>query len=164
MSQGQILAAELKREAIATRKMLERVPENSFAWKPHEKSMSLGELASHVADVPGWIPPTVNQEELDFANTDFKPARLNTPRELVEHFDQSLNAALDALQTVSDENLEKIWRLRRGEQILLEMPRASVVRAMVLSHLIHHRGQLSVYLRLKDVPVPSIYGPSADEK
>lgn len=163
MNLGQSIAEELKREAVATRKMLERVPADSFAWQPHEKSMILGQLASHVADVTGWIPPIVTQEELDFAKSDFKPARLTTPNELVEHFDESLDAALGFLHTASDEHLRQSWRLRKGEHLILEMPRADVIRTMVLSHLIHHRGQLSVYLRLKNVPLPPVYGPSADE-
>jgi len=161
---GQTLAAELKHEATATRKMLERVPADKFEWSPHDKSMSLGRLATHVAEVPQWVSPTVTQEELDFGKNDYKPANLNTPNELIEAFDKGLNEALDALQNVSDEDLMQTWTLRNGEEIILAMPRAAVLRSMVLNHLIHHRGQLSVYLRLQDVSLPGVYGPTADEQ
>jgi uncharacterized damage-inducible protein DinB len=160
---GQTIAAELKHEAVSTRKMLERFPEGKADWSPHEKSMKMGALASHIADVPNWIPPTVTAEELDFSRTEYKPANFTTAAELVEHFDKSLAQALALLQTVSDEDLMKHWRLRDGEKIFFEMPRIQALRGMVLNHLIHHRGQYSVYLRLNDVPLPGVYGPSADE-
>lgn len=161
---GQIIAAELKQEAVSTRKMLERFPEGKADWSPHEKSMKLGQLASHIADVPNWIRPTVTQEELDFDKSDYKPAHFTTAAELVEHFDTSLEDALEVLQRVSDEDLMKTWRLRSGEQIFFELPRIQVLRGMVMNHLIHHRGQYSVYLRLNDVPLPGVYGPTADEQ
>ena len=161
---GQTIAAELQHEAIATRKMLERFPEGKADWSPHEKSMKLGHLASHIADVPNWIPPTIKQDEMDFSKDDYKPVSFTTAAELVAHFDRSLADALDVLQTVSDEDLLKVWRLRSGEQVFFEMPRIQVLRGMVMNHLIHHRGQYSVYLRLHDIPLPGVYGPSADEQ
>lgn len=160
---GQTIAAELKHEAVSTRKMLERFPAGKAEWSPHEKSMKLAHLASHIADVPNWVRPTVTEEELDFSKSDFKPAHFTTAGELVAHFDKSLEDALELLQAVSDEELMKTWRLRDGEQIFFEMPRIQVLRGMVMNHLIHHRGQYSVYLRLNDVPLPSVYGPTADE-
>lgn len=160
---GQALAAELKKEAVSTRKMLERFPDGHADWQPHEKSMSLGRLASHVAELPMWVGVTIKEDELDFAKTDYKPAQLTTAAELVEHFDKNLNEALQFLQTVEDEALMHDWRLRNGDQIYFEMPKMAVIRSMAFNHLYHHRGQLSVYLRLKDVPLPGAYGPSADE-
>ena len=157
------LAAEMQQEAKTTRRILERVPEGSFAWKPHEKSMSLGRLAAHVAELPELIIPALKQDELDFGSGDFKPFEPKSNAELLEKFDRNISAAVEALQQQPDERMGDKWRLRSGDHVLFEMPRALVVRFVGLNHVIHHRGQLSVYLRLLDVPVPSIYGPSADE-
>lgn len=163
MSLGQMLAAELKHEAIATRKMLERVPADSFEWHPHDKSMSLGRLASHVAEVPLYGGAILTQDEFDIAAVDYKPSTLSNGNELAETFDKAVAGTAELLNNISDEDLMKTWRFRKGEQVFFELPRAAVIRTMVLSHLIHHRGQLSVYLRLNDVPLPSVYGPTADE-
>lgn len=164
MGLGQTLAAELQYEAQSTRKMLERVPESSFEWQPHEKSMSLGRLATHVAEIPQWTRPTVTMDELDFAKTDYKPVTLTSASELVAAFDKAIDDSLGLLQNISDEDLMRNWQLRNGEKLLMEMPKIAVVRSMVIKHLVHHRGQLSVYLRMKDVPLPSVYGPTADEQ
>lgn len=161
---GEIIAAELEHEAAATRKMLERFPEDKADWSPHEKSMKLAHLASHIADVPNWIRPTITEEELDFSKSGYKPVHFTTARELAAHFDKGVKDALCFLQSVSDEDLMKMWRLRSGEQIFFEMPRAQVLRGMIMNHLIHHRGQYSVYLRLNGVPLPGVYGPTADEQ
>lgn len=161
---GQVIAAELKSEATATRKMLERFPAGKADWSPHEKSMTIGKLANHISDVTGWIDIIVNQEELDFATSDYEVPENDTGAKLAEHFDTQIEKSLDVLQNVSDEDLLKTWSLRNGDEIIMEMPRIAFLRGMVMSHLIHHRGQYSVYLRLKDVPLPSIYGPSADEQ
>lgn len=161
---GRMIAAELKQEAVSTRKMLERIPGEQFQWQPHEKSMPLVSLASHIVEMLTWTNVTINDDELDFATSDFTPKEYSDASELVTDFDQNISAALDALNSVSDETMMQNWRLRRGEQILFEMPKAAVMRSMVMNHIIHHRGQLAVYLRLLDVPVPSIYGPSADEQ
>ena len=161
---GQMIAAELKQEAISTRKMLERIPGEQFQWRPHEKSMPLVSLAAHIADMVGWTNVTINDDELDFATSDFTPKEYSDASEIVNYFDQNISAALDALNSVSNETMTQPWRLRNGEKILFEMPKAVVMRSMVMNHIIHHRGQLAVYLRLLDVPVPSIYGPSADEQ
>lgn len=163
MNLGQILAQELQYEAQSTRKMLERVPDR-FAWQPHDKSMPLGRLATHVAELPQWTRSIVTQDELDFAKSDYKPVTLGSAAELVETFDKSIADSIELLQNASDADLMRSWQLRNGEKILFEMPKAAVLRSMVLSHLIHHRGQLSVYLRLNDVPLPSVYGPTADEQ
>lgn len=163
MNLGQILAQELQYEAQSTRKMLERVPDK-FDWQPHEKSMKLGRLATHVAEIPQWTRAAVTADELDFAKSDYKPATLGSAAELVEAFDKAVSDSVELLQSVSDADLMRNWQLRNGEKILMEMPKVAVIRSMVLNHLIHHRGQLSVYLRLNDVPLPSVYGPTADEQ
>jgi len=161
---GQTLAAELKQEALSTRKMLERIPGEQFQWKPHEKSMPIIGLAKHIADMIGWADMTINHDELDFEKSDSTPKEFSDASELVAYFDENLSNALEILSSVSNETMMQPWRLRSGEKIFFEMPRMAVMRSMVMNHIIHHRGQLAVYLRLLDVPVPSIYGPSADEQ
>lgn len=158
------LAAELRQEAKTSRRVLERVPEESFGWKPHEKSMSLGRLAAHVAELPELILPALAQDEFDFASGQFKPFEPKTTAELLEKFDRNISAAAEALRGQPDDRMGEIWKLRSGDHVLFEMPRAAVVRFVGLNHVVHHRGQLSVYLRLLDVPLPSIYGPTADER
>jgi uncharacterized damage-inducible protein DinB len=163
MSLNKTIMRELKQEGETTRRLLERVPEAALEWKPHEKSMTLGRLAGHVAQLPGLIGLIVGQAELDFASGIYKPFTATNTSELLEVFDKSLSIATDSLETATDEQLYVDWRLKNGDQVLLEMPRIGALRGLVLNHTIHHRGQLSVYLRLQDVPLPSIYGPSADE-
>ena len=162
-SQGRAMAAELRQEAATTRRMLERLPEDKFAWKPHPKSMSLIELAGHIVEMVGWTDNTVLREELDFATLDYKPTIHETTASLLELFDQNVTQAAATLERASDEELAKTWTMRKGETVYFAMPREAVMRSMVLNHVVHHRGQLSVYIRLLDVPVPQIYGPSADE-
>jgi uncharacterized damage-inducible protein DinB len=157
------LAAELRQEAKTTRRLLERVPEESFGWKPHEKSMTLGRLAAHVAELPELIIPALTQPELDFASGAFKPFNPESTAALLEKFDRNIEAAAGLLEKQADEQMGEKWKLRSGDHVLFEMPRAAVVRFVGLNHVVHHRGQLSVYLRMLDVPLPSIYGPSADE-
>jgi uncharacterized damage-inducible protein DinB len=163
MSLCEPLAAELQHEAATTRRLLERVPEDKFAWKPHEKSMPLGRLAGHIAELPSLIAPALTQDELDFAAGNYQPFNPSSVAELLEKFDRNVAAAAELLQQQSDERMNEKWRLRSGDTVIFELPRAGVVRTMALNHIVHHRGQLSVYLRLLDVPLPSIYGPSADE-
>ncbi|MDQ6786020.1 MAG: DinB family protein [Acidobacteriota bacterium] len=163
MSISDAFIGELEQESAATRKCLERIPENSFDWKPHDKSFPMLRLATHIAEMVGWIKDTVEKPEMDFAIADYKPFVPNTTSELVEFFDKNLSEATDALKNTSDEAMMQNWKLRNGEQIYLDMPRAQVLRSMVFNHIINHRGQLSVYLRLNDIPVPALYGPSADE-
>jgi uncharacterized damage-inducible protein DinB len=142
---------------------LERVPEAAFGWKPHEKSMSLGQLASHLADNPSWVTPILEQDEMS-VDSDYKPYIASSSEELLERFDTNTRQAIESLKSQSDEDLMKSWRFVAGSEVKMEMPRISVMRAMILNHTYHHRGQLSVYLRLNDVSIPSIYGPSADEE
>jgi uncharacterized damage-inducible protein DinB len=163
MSLCESLAAELRQEAKTTRRILERVPEESFGWKPHEKSMSLGRLAGHVAELPSLIVPALTQDELDFAAGRYQPFAPSSTAELLERFDQTVGEAFELLGGQTDERLNDEWRLRSGEHTFFKGPRAAAVRVLALNHVVHHRGQLSVYLRLLDVAVPSIYGPSADE-
>ena len=163
-SMGKMLAAELKQEAISTRKMLERIPADVFSWKPHDKSTEIGNLAHHIARLPSFVKPVLTTDEFDLAASGYQPPVINSTDELVNFFDSALAEAIEKLNDVSDEDLTPVWKLRNGEHTVFEMPRAMVIRTLVLSHLIHHRGQLSVYLRLRDIPVPSIYGPSADEQ
>ena len=163
MGLNQTIIAELQQEANTTRKLLERVPEGALGWKPHEKSMTLARLASHVAELCGFIELILKQDELDFASGDYKPFVATNVAELLERFDKNISTAKDLLKSATDEQLMKSWRMRQGERVFFELPRIAVIRSMALNHVIHHRGQLSVYLRLQDVPLPSIYGPSADE-
>lgn len=163
MSIGQMLAAELNQEAGSIRKMLERLPAEKMSWKPHEKSMSLERLAGHVVEMMLWTGPTINADELDFATMDYKPKTYTEASELVADFDKHLAETLEILNNAPNEIMGNNWSLKNGEQTFFTMPKAVVMRSMVLNHIIHHRGQLSVYMRLLDIAVPSIYGPSADE-
>lgn len=155
---------ELDNEVKATRKCLERVPEDKFAWKPHEKSMTLGRLASHVAESLGWGVSTLESEEFAFTSGQFQAFTATNRDELLKTFDDNVAKLKRELGEASNEHLMHNWVMKMDGQTIIDMPRAAVIRSWVLNHLIHHRGQLSVYLRLIDVPVPSIYGPSADEQ
>lgn len=163
MSLNESFIAELQQEAIATRKCLERIPEEKFDWKPHEKSFTMSKLAAHIAEMFSWTNETLEKSELDFANFDYKPFEPKTTAELVGYFDKNLADAIESLKNASDETMMQNWKLRNGEEIYFDMPRVQVLRGMVFNHIINHRGQLSVYLRLNDIPVPALYGPSADE-
>ncbi len=163
MSLSDSFVAELQQEAAVTRKCLERIPETTFDWKPHEKSMSMSRLATHVAEMVNWAKETMEKPEMDFAAQEYKPFEPKTNAELVEFFDKSLAGAVEAIKNTSDEAMMENWKLRNGEEIYFDMPRVQVLRGMVFNHIINHRGQLSVYLRLNDIPVPALYGPSADE-
>jgi len=157
--------AELKHETILTKKMLERVPLDQKAWKPHEKSMSLGRLATHVTETLKWISVIRNIDDFDFTRDyDFKPQVAASQEELLQLFQINLENALTDLGAMSDDDFGKSWTVRRGEQVMYQVPKKVAVRGWGYSHQIHHRGQLSVYLRLLDVPVPGMYGPSADDK
>jgi uncharacterized damage-inducible protein DinB len=156
------LLPEFDHEMTTTRKVLERVPEDKFNWKPHAKSFSVGELATHVANLPTWGTETLTKSEIDLAGGQ-RVAALASKAELMAAFDRNVAVTRAALTGKTDAELLAIWSLKRGGKTIFSMPKTAVLRSFVLSHLIHHRGQLSVYLRLLDVPVPSIYGPSADE-
>ena len=164
MPQKDALIAELKQEAVNTRKMLERVPEDKFLWKPHEKSMTIGRLASHIAEIPVWINRTLTANEFDFATASMVRTTYENRAALLKVFDEKQAEAIAALQNTTDEMLNETYSVRRGEQVMFSMPRKVMLRNFAFNHLIHHRGQLSVNLRLLDVPVPGMYGPSADER
>lgn len=159
---AEMLLPEFDMEMKSTRKLLECVPDGKFAFKPHAKSMSLGQLASHVAQIPEYITSTIRLERLDFDGSE-KPFEAKNRQELLDTFDAKAAAARAALAGVSDQELAKIWTLSFKGQQIFSLPRAAVLRSMCLSHLYHHRGQLGVYLRMNDVAIPGMYGPSADE-
>ncbi len=163
MTMNEGLIAELQMEAASTKKMLERVPIDKNDWKPHEKSMKLGRLASHVAELPGWIAMTMATDELDLSKMDYKPTIANSTEELVGILDSNVDKATTALKNAATEDFHKAWILRNGDNVFFTMPKIGVIRSMAYSHHYHHRGQLSVYLRLLDIPIPGMYGPSADE-
>ena len=163
MSIAETLIPEYDHEVGTTRKLLERVPDGKFDWKPHDRSMSLGELASHLATMLSWGTATINQPEFDLS-APFTPSSLNTRADLLASFDKEAGATRAALAAASDAVLMTAWSLKKNGKTLFTMPKAGVLRSFVMNHMIHHRGQLSVYLRLNDVPLPSMYGPSADER
>jgi len=160
---SQSFIGELKHEAASTKRILERVPEGKFDWKPHEKSMSLGRLASHVAELPGFLNSILTMDDVDFAKGHYKALHPKTPEELLSVFQQKLDEVVETLQNTSDEKMQASFTLRSGDHVIATVPRMVAVRSMALNHIIHHRGQIAVYLRLLDVPVPGMYGPSADE-
>jgi len=156
------LLPEFDHEMTVTRKLLERVPEDRLDWKPHPKSFSLGELATHVSTIPMWGSVTVNDEGID-AGAAGRTAALKSRADLLSAFDKHVADTRTALTGKSDAELMAPWTLKNNGQTVFTMPRAAVWRSFVMNHLIHHRAQLSVYLRMQDVPLPSMYGPSADE-
>ena len=160
------LLPEFDQEIAGARRTLERVPDDKFDWRPHPKSGTMVWLAGHVANLPSWAPLTINQDELDLApggkQMDSPPPPADTA-ELVATFDRHAAEARAAIAGASDAELMKPWTLLSNGQTLMTLPKVAVLRSFVMNHLIHHRAQLGVYLRLNDIPVPSIYGPSADE-
>ena len=165
MSYSETILPEFDQEMATTRKVLERVPEGNYGWKPHEKSMTIGRLAGHVAELPGWVPITLEREKFDMATegAQFPSLTASSRASLLEAFDKNVVTARKAIAATSDEQFMKNWSLIAGGKPVFTMPRAAVLRSFTMSHIVHHRGQLSVYLRLNDIPVPAIYGPSADE-
>lgn len=163
MSTFKTILGEFSHEAGSTRRMLERIPTESFGFKPHEKSNSLGRLAAHVVELYRYMPAVISQDELDFSKI---PASADpkTSEELMAAFDQWVDAAKQALQQGDDGALSRTWTMRRGEQVFFTIPKAVALRSFVMNHIVHHRGQLAVYLRLCDIPVPGMYGLSGDEK
>jgi uncharacterized damage-inducible protein DinB len=161
MSMTQAMLQEFDNEANTTRRVLERVPADKLAWKPHPKSMSLGVLALHVASSPGVTVCWCAEDETQFTGSQ-APSPASTEEILAAH-ESSVKTVKETLGRLGDEGLQGMWTGKAGDQTLMTMPKAVLARAIVMNHLVHHRGQLSVYLRLLDVPVPSIYGPSADE-
>ena len=166
MALSESLLPEFDNEMANTRKTLERVPEDKFDWKPHEKSTVMGGLATHLSNLPIWTVYTINQDSLDLApeGNPMPPTPAVTSQiELLENFDSNVAKARAAIVAASDAELFKPWTLLSNGKQILTLPKIAVLRSFVMNHTIHHRAQLGVYLRLNDIPVPSIYGPSADE-
>ena len=167
MSIAESFLPEYDHELATTRRLLERVPEAEFGWKPHEKSMTLGQLAGHVANMPFWLSAAMNAPFYDVMAGGDKEATLEPPPSrdvLLKEFDVKVKNARASLAKATDAEMMAPWALKAGEHEIFSMPRVTTIRTFVLNHLIHHRGQLSVYLRLRNVPVPAIYGPTADEQ
>jgi uncharacterized damage-inducible protein DinB len=160
MTIGESMLPEFDIEMATTRRMLERVPSDKGQWKPHPKSFALGHLAQLVARMPGWVTMTLQRPVLDLG--EFRGYTFETTQTLLGEFDQHVREAREALASAKDAAFAGPWSLKRGDQVFFTLPVGAVVRQNI-NHLVHHRGQLSVYLRLLDVPVPSIYGPTADE-
>lgn len=158
-----MLLPEFDQEMANTRKMLERVPEDRFDFQPHPKSWKVDRLAGHVADLPSWAAYTMQTEILELEPNQFSPFEPITRKELLEKFDKSVSDAHETIATATDEQMNTMWTMKWEGKTVLNMPRIGVLRTVVLNHLIHHRAQLGMYLRLMNVAVPGMYGPSADE-
>lgn len=157
-----LLQKEMEQEAQTTRKMLERVPDDKWDWKPHVKSMTIKQLTVHIAEIPSWVKMALTTEELDFATRPSEPAVVNTTKDLLALFEKSVEEGKTALASASEKDLLPKWTMRRGEQIFSVMTKYEVIR-LAFGQTTHHRAQLGVYLRLLDIPIPGSYGPSADD-
>jgi len=162
MTTGQELLQELTLEAIVTRRYLQSVPFDKLEYKPTEKSETLGRLAIHLAEIVAWWTSIVETDKLDF--TDFKPKQIESKEELLTYFDTLLSDAKSSLMQVENEVFDKEWSMTYGEEVLFTLPKKQVARLFCMNHLVHHRSQLGIYLRLLDIPVPATYGPSADDE
>jgi uncharacterized damage-inducible protein DinB len=163
MSMAQAMLPEFDHEMANTRKTLERIPEDKLEFKPDPKSMSLGRLAGHIAEMPGWGSVTLQTDSMDIVPGQFTPLTATSRQQVLAEFDKNIASARAALEAATDEALMKPWTLSMAGNAMFTMPRVAVIRTMVLSHVIHHRAQLTVYYRINGVPVPALYGPSADE-
>ncbi|MDX2174521.1 MAG: DinB family protein [Bacteroidota bacterium] len=153
---------ELEHESIGTKKMLALVPADKADWKPHEKSMKLKDLATHLADMPTWITLGLTTDELDFVKSPYNPKDCNGGEELVAYFDKNVEEAKQYLKKTKDSILEEIWTLKNGEIVYMKLTKLDTIRQSYCQ-MVHHRAQLGVYLRLLNIPIPGVYGPSADE-
>ncbi len=157
-----MLLKEMEQEAKTTRKMLERVPDDKLDWQPHAKSMNMRRLATHVAELPGWVSIALTTHELDFATSPYNPRPINNNGELLQYFEETLADGKAHLEKANETLLIEPWTLRNGEQVLNTSTKVEVIR-MTYCQIVHHRAQLGVYLRLLDIPIPGSYGPSADD-
>lgn len=157
------MLGEFREEAAVTRRILERIPADKLTWKPHSKSMSLGQLAIHIATVPGALATAVQGDGLDVSQANFEPPQPESLQEIHAAFDESVRTAQSVLSGMTEQAVQGNWTLKRGDKEIFTQPRIGVLRTIMLNHWYHHRGQLSVYLRLLEVPVPVVYGPTADE-
>jgi uncharacterized damage-inducible protein DinB len=162
MSIAQMLLPEYDQEMANTRKILERLPDGKFDYKPHEKSMALGRLAGHISELPTYATITMTTDSFDVPDN-YQPLVPTTKKQVLESFDKNAAEARAAIASATDEQMLKVWSLRARGKEMFSMPRAAVLRTMVMSHLVHHRAQLGVYLRLNNVEIPGMYGPSADD-
>lgn len=160
---AQSMLPEFDHEFATLRTFLERVPEDKLDYKPHEKSMSMGQLAGHLAEIPGWVDATLLQDELDFGAMEYEPYHMTSREAVLAKFDADLKQARATLEGTSDETMMGTWTMRTGDDVHMAMPKVAVLRSFVLNHMIHHRAQLGVFFRLNDVPVPQSYGPTADD-
>ena len=158
-----VIFGDLEREIAVTRKVLERLPAEHFNWRPHEKSMTLGRLAIHVADMPDWIRGTLAADEMDAASAPRPPEKLTDSAELLARFDRNVAAMREAVARFDVANWERTWTMRQGAHVIVTQPRPIVYRVWSVNHMIHHRGQLCLYLRLLNVPVPTVYFNTADD-
>lgn len=163
MSLTQALIAEIKNESASTQKLLERIPADQLTWKPHEKSMDMKKLATHIAVLAGWPGVIAQTNELDLASAP-QPGAVNSAEDLVKILDEGVQKSIEALENIQDEDLNQAWSLKHGDHVIFNMPKAATIRSFALNHLIHHRAQLGVYLRMLNVPIPGMYGPSADDQ
>lgn len=154
---------EFDHEFATLRTALERVPEDKLDYQPHEKSMTMGRLAGHLAEVADWMAVTIDTDELDFEKGEWEPYTMTNRADMLARFDASVAKARESLSGASDEALMQPWTMRSGETVHMTMPKVAVIRSFVMNHMVHHRAQLGVYFRLNDIPVPETYGPSADE-
>jgi len=167
MTYAETFLPEFDQERAKTRQVLERLPEDKLDWKPHPKSNSIAWNANHLADLPGWGTAIVTETQFDFAPIGGKrheTSKFRTRIEIVDHFDRGITALRKAIAEVKDEDMNKMWSLLAGGKTIFSFPRAAVMRSFVMNHMIHHRAVLCVYLRLNDLPVPGMYGPSGDEE
>lgn len=163
MSIQQALTIEIEKEKENTIRILKALPQDNFGYKPHPKSMSIGELANHIVELHNWVSMVFTSDVFDF-HKDFQPYKFQTVEELIDVLETGHQKNVATLTTLSEENYLTEWTFKAGDHIIAKLPKAGAYRFIVTNHLIHHRGQLSVYLRLLDIPVPGIYGPSADEQ
>lgn len=157
------LVAEMEQEAASTRRLFERLPDDRMDYKPHEKSYSLGQLAGHLAEMFGWGGAVFASDEFVWEEGDYEPFVPDSADAALAKLDESVATFKEAAAGTSDEALTKTWTMRTPEQVIMQLPRVAAIRSTILNHFVHHRGQLTVYLRLLDVPLPPIYGPTADE-
>lgn len=158
----QMFLREMEQEAQVTRKMLQRVPNDKYDWKPHERSMTIRQLATHIGELPTWVTMVLNTSELDFAKNPYKPVSINNTKELVDYFEKSLADGRQSLEAAKENQLDDTWTLRNGDQVYITSSKHDFLRT-TFCQIVHHRAQLGVFLRLLNVPIPGSYGPSADE-